>query len=143
MNLFRHDYSDAKHNAQSNLSGITHYVDDGTLRFHKARILACNVHDNGLLLSIIESTAMDMHNTKRGFRYVIFDVFGTTIARVGLDDCVSTKAQAVKGLYAALNQIDAVTHTLEAIDRQQQQAIAEFDELRVKVTAMTQQYKAA
>lgn len=73
------NYSNAKYDAQLNLEGRTHYVDDDSLRFHHAKVLETRVHYNGLLFSLIESTGLDMHNTKRGFRYVIFDLFGNVI----------------------------------------------------------------
>ncbi len=37
MNLYRSESNNPKWNAQSNLSGRTHYVDEDTLRWHKSR----------------------------------------------------------------------------------------------------------
>ncbi|KAH2035914.1 hypothetical protein KXW51_006159, partial [Aspergillus fumigatus] len=75
--LFRTESHDPKTNAQRNLCGRTHYVDDDNLRFHKSRVISARVVDNGLLFAIVTSDALDFENRKRGFRYVIFDVFGT------------------------------------------------------------------
>lgn len=112
-NLYdRKNYSNAKYDAQLNLEGRTHYVDDNTLRFHHARILETRVHDNGLLFSLIESCALDPHNKNRGFRYVIFDLFGNVVARPDLESTFKTSLQARKAMHAVLNTLDAekVTH---------------------------------
>jgi hypothetical protein len=116
MHLYRDESSYAKINAQRNLSGRTHYVDDSTLRFHKSKVLRARVHDNGLLFSVVTSDALDMNGTKRGFRYAIFDIFGNVIARPELADAFKTSEQASKAMYAVLNGIDAFAHTREAIE---------------------------
>ena len=115
-NLYRTESSYAKENAQRNLAGRTHYVDSDTLRFHKSKIVRAAYHDGGLLFSIIESCGLNYQNTKRGFRYVIFDVFGNVVARPQLEDSFKTSEQASKAMYAVLNGIDAVSHTAKAIE---------------------------
>ena len=72
-------YSDPKHGAQRNLSGRTHYADDDTLRFFHARIVGCSPERAGLVLILVESTALDMNNARRAFRFVAFDLFGSVI----------------------------------------------------------------
>ena len=133
MNLYRNESSNAKYDAQRNLSGRTHYVDDDTLRYHHSRVLSSHVVDNGLLFAITESCALDMNNTKRGYRYVIFDVFGTSIERTNLEESFTTSRAACKAMWAALNQIDAKAHTLKAIDDQGRRYAQELDEMRAKV----------
>src|ERR1039457_2523561 len=71
---------DPKYNAQRNLSGITHYVDDDTLKSHHSRVISAGHSHGGLVFNITTSDALDMHNTKRGFRRVVHDVFGTCIS---------------------------------------------------------------
>lgn len=137
MNLFRNESSDAKHNAQRNLEGRTHYVDDGSLRFHKSRILMTRVVSNGLLFALIESCALDMNNTKRGFRYVVFNVFGTVVARPKLEDSYRTHKAAEKGMWAKLNELDAKALTLAAIESATTGYLAEMDSLRKTVEADT------
>lgn len=66
--------SDAKYNAQRNLGGITHYVDDDTLRFHKSRIQCAKTLANGLLFYICTSDALDMNNTRRGLARCVVSV---------------------------------------------------------------------
>lgn len=97
--LYRDESQDPKHNAQRNLSGRTHYVDDDTLRYHHSRILSARVIANGLYFGIVESVALDMHNTSRGYRHVIFNLFGNVVGeRPSLDECVKTSKSAYKAL---------------------------------------------
>ena len=133
MNLYRNESSNAKYDAQRNLSGRTHYVDDDTLRYHHSRVLSSHVVDNGLLFAITESRSLDMHNTRRGYRYVIFDVFGTSIDRKNLDECYTTSKAATKAMWEALNTIDAKAHTLKAIDDQARYHAQDMDRLRADV----------
>lgn len=132
-NFFRTESSDPKINAQRNLAGRSHYVDDDSLRFHKSRINACRIVDNGLLLAIVESVAIDYRNTQRGFRYVVFDVFGHVISRVELDDCWRTSEQALKAMWAYLDTVDAPTHTLTAIENAERCHAEEMADMRKKV----------
>lgn len=113
---FQHESCDAKRDAQANLRNKTHYVDDETLRWHKSRVLSTAPLHEGLLFRITCSDAMDMHNTKRGFRSVVFDAFGTTIDRCGLEDAASTKHMAIKR--SDMEEIDLVAHYRDAIARE-------------------------
>ena len=122
------DYASAKQNAVKNLCDKTHYVDDDTLRFFRSRIVACYVHDNGRLLSIIETLSLDMHHTKRGYRFVIFDVTGKIVSNEKLEDCVSSKAIARKRLHTFLDSIDAKQITLDALAREKQRIENEISE---------------
>lgn len=130
MNLYRDESSNPKWNAQRNLSGRTHYVDDDTLRFHHARILRTHITDDGLLFALIESVALDPNNHTRGFRHVIFDVFGNTISRSALHDCVSTRKAAEKAMWNALNEISAIQVTREGIEREERNHKDEMDRAR-------------
>lgn len=115
VKLFTYESGDPKYNAQRNLSGRTHYVDDDTLRWHKSRVLSSGIIGNawGLLFSITTSDALDMHNTSRGFRCVVFDVFGTTVYRPDLDSTHNTSKAAQKARNEA--EIDLVAHYTKAI----------------------------
>lgn len=136
MNLFRDEISGTKLNAQRNLTGRTHYVDDDTLRWHKSRILSTHITDNGLLLAIVTSDALDMNNTRRGFRYVVFDVFGTVLARPHLAEAFPTKKRTLKAMWAALNSIDAKAHTLAAAHESASAYATEMQQLRDKVQSL-------
>lgn len=100
-----------KDEAQDLLSGRTHYVDDGTLRYHLARVLETQVLAGGAFCAIKESVAIDSQNSKRGQRWVVFDVFGTVLdGRPGLDDTPRTSAAADKQFNAWLATFDPVAY---------------------------------
>lgn len=109
--------SHATFNAQQNLRERTHYVDDDSLRFHKSRILQTYITDDGLLFSLIESVALDWDNTRRGYRYVVFNIFGDVVSRVPLEECSHTRDAARTAMWAFLNATDAKAITLEALER--------------------------
>lgn len=127
--------NDEKYNAQRNLEGRSYYVADSNLRFHHSRVLFSSEYANGLLFAIITSDALDMHNTKRGFRYVIFDICGNVIDRVNLDKSFSSKAKAHKAMEAALALIDAKRATLNAVKREKDSHKLECEMILEMVTA--------
>ena len=133
-NLYQDRDVKPKWNAQHNLAGRTHYVDDETLRWHKSRVLSARAIANGLLFTIVTSDALDMHNTKRGFRYVIFDLFGTVVSRVDLEHAFTSSERATKAMWTALNEIDAVELTLKAIDNAERHFASDMAELRARIT---------
>ncbi len=79
-NIFdRRNSISPKANAQANLSGRTHYVNDDTLRYFFSRIVRTREIEHGLLFLLIELVAGDHQNRSRGFRFVAFDLCGTVI----------------------------------------------------------------
>lgn len=119
--------SNSKADAQRNLHGKTHYVDDDTLRWHKSKVVSTAVLHAGLLYRITCSDALDMNNIRRGFRSVVFDLFGTTIERPKLEDAVSTSQKAIK--LSDEQEIDLLAHYRQAIERelkQRQDAVAQL-----------------
>lgn len=136
MKLYAQLASNPKHNAQRNLEGRTHYVDDDTLRFHKSRIISARAVDQGLLFAIVTSDSLNFENTKRGFRYVVFDIAGEVVSRNELADAVSTSAAATKQMWAWLNQADAKAITLEAIAREERNHAEEMADLRAKLAQL-------
>ena len=54
-NKYTEEHSIPKYNAQRNLAGRSHFVDDDTLRYFGARILNANAVANGRLFVIIHS----------------------------------------------------------------------------------------
>lgn len=133
MNLYRQESSNPKYNAQRNLVGRTHYVDDDTLRFHKSRIISSGTSDRGLLFWLITSDALDHENKSRGFRYVIFDLFGTVLDRPDLEHAFRTSTQARKALWKQLDAIDAIAHTRDAIAKSRRDHADEMDRLQAIV----------
>ena len=110
------------------LEGRTHYVDPNTLRFHKSRILSAHNICNGLLFYVIESCALDMHGTKRGFRGVVFDLYGNILTRSKLEDCLSTRKAAERVMWKEIDLIDPVAANLDAWKRAREYADREFNE---------------
>jgi hypothetical protein len=134
MKLFENHYDNAVGNAQRNLMGRTHYVDPDTLRYHKSRVVYAKASSSGLLFYLITSDALDMQNTKRGFRYAIFDLFGRCLARVELKDAFRTKRQAEMAMWVLPPQpIDEIAHTLEAIAQDRACHAWEMDQLTALV----------
>lgn len=107
---FEDDGYSPKDVAQNQLTGKTHYVDSDTLSFHKSRVLACFATDHGALFSLVESVALDMRNTKRGFRYVVFDLGGQVLTRAALEGSFSTRKAAEKALWEWLDGFDVAAH---------------------------------
>ncbi|QCQ61897.1 hypothetical protein Barba19A_gp057 [Rheinheimera phage vB_RspM_Barba19A] len=117
LNRFRQESSDAKYNAQKNLSGLTYYYDDDTMKYHKSRILSCNITHEGLLLGTVESFAD--YNGKRLYRPVIFNVLGQVIHRpLQIESCFNKSDKALASMWEELNKIDAVSHTKQAVIEQ-------------------------
>jgi len=86
------------HYAQDQLTGRTHYVDESTLKFFHARVIGAHWDAEGLLFWIVESSATDPDNNGRGFRPVVFDIFGEVVYRPDLADMVKTSDKA-RALY--------------------------------------------
>ena len=105
-----------KTNAQGNLDGRTHYVDSPTLRFFNSRIVSALPVSNGAFYKIIESASLDHTNTKRGFRAVLFDIFGTVVYRPALEECFTNKEKADKGFYWWFETFNEYEHYQQALD---------------------------
>ena len=133
MRLYKQESSYPKVNAQQNLCGRTHYVDDDTLRFHRSRVLSARHTDEGLLFAITTSDSLDYNHTKRGFRYVIFDVFGNVVERVKIEDAFKRHESCIKAMWKAVNALDAKAITYKAISNAERQYVREIEELRTAV----------
>ena len=103
-------YSEPVAMAQDQLTGRTHYVDPDSLRFHHARVLRARVICSGLFLRIVESCAADYENTKRVFRFVVFDVWGNVVERQNFDNSYSSTDKALKGFDEWLADFDPIEY---------------------------------
>ena len=133
VNLYRNDFDNPKVNAQRNLAGRTHYVDDDTLRYHKSRIIKARAVDNGLFFALVESVAVDPpgYGNRREFRFVIFDVFGHVVGnRPELGNGWTKSATAEKAMWATLDALDAQQVTYGAIERETRHHQSEMIRLR-------------
>jgi len=109
VELFGDKSNDPKHNAQKNLSGRTHYVNDDTLRFFGSRIISAYPTNDGLFFKIVESVATDHNKSRRGFRVVVFDLFGCAVFRPSFDECTSSSA-AAENYYSKKHDTDTWKH---------------------------------
>lgn len=116
LRKFQNMYMRPKADAQHNLRGRSFYVDDDTLKYHKARVLNCAPACDGLAYWIIESYAVDYENRSRAFRSVVFDICGNIVHRIALDEGYKTEKAARKALDAFLESFDAVSHTKGALE---------------------------
>ena len=123
-----HYFSQAKHIAQEALLGRTHYVDDSTLRYFHARITDARTIMDGLFFEIMESSSKDMHNTSRGLRVVVFDVFGETVYRPNIDGMKSTSAAARKA-YEKDFSIDPAAYYAEKLQSRARTLAREVESL--------------
>jgi hypothetical protein len=121
-------FSQPKHEAQEALLGRTHYVTDSTLRYFHARITDARPIMDGLFFEIMESSSKDMHNTARGFRVVVFDVFGEPVYRPNIDGMKSTSAGARKA-YKTDFAIDPAAHYVEKLQSRARTLAREVESL--------------
>ena len=139
MNLYRDESSYPKFNAQRNLQGRTHYVDDSSLRWHKSRVLSARIVNNGLFFAITTSDALDPNNMRRGFRYVIFDIFGNILERPKLEDAFKSHEKCLREMWKILNGIsnaDAKQITREALQRHQASLLREMAQVELQIDAI-------
>jgi len=114
--LYKNEWSMPKVNAQDNLEGRTHYVEPSTLRFFNSRIVSALPVSNGAFYKIVESLSLDHNNTKRGFRAVLFDIFGTVVYRPSLEECYTSTEKANKGFFWWFETFSEYEHYQQAID---------------------------
>ena len=127
-----------KAQAQTALMGRTHYVDPNTLHFHKSRITSAQPISMGAFFLIVESCAADYHNTRRTFRAVCFDIFGTTVYHPDLDSGSSSTQAATTAFYVFWDKFNETTYYQEVLKdktRRTQQAEIIFNQSLLKAAA--------
>lgn len=138
--------SDPTLRAQDALSGRTHYCEPATLRWHKARITSARRISMGAFFMLVESCAADYENTRRVFRAVCFDIFGTVVYRPDLDESSSSTAAAGKAFYKFWNEFDEAEYYAEELKsraRRASEAEVIFNVARFYPHQMPQTEKAA
>ena len=108
-------YSNPTDCAQDQLQGRTHYADPSTLRFFHARILSARPVFDGLFYWITESCSLDPDNERRGYRVVLFDLFGETVYRPDLNGCRKTRSAAETDYQAWANTFNPVAYYRQAL----------------------------
>jgi hypothetical protein len=122
---------DPKYNAQRNLEGRTHYVDDGTLRFFKSRVISSGDVADGLLFVLIESTPGISEDASKTKRAIVFDIFGTVVNdRDSKAAWHKTSDKARDAARAFVAEFDAVTHTIQELERKAQRKEEEAAAIR-------------
>lgn len=114
--LYKNEWTNPKANAQKNLEGRTHYVEPSTLRFFNSRIVSALPVSNGSFFKVIELVSLNHNNTKRGFRAVLFDIFGTVVYRPALEECFTSKEKADSGFYWWFETFNEYKHYQQALD---------------------------
>ena len=120
-NKFHRISDNIKYNAQVNLGGRSHFVDDETLQYFGGRILSACDEAGGRLFVVVYSQKRGFDDRRREFGYAIFDLAGQAISCSGgggrddPDDHFKTSATARKYCAKALAKIDAEQVTADAI----------------------------
>ena len=115
LNTYDDRGSDPTLRAQDALSGRTHYCEPATLRWHKARITSARRISMGAFFMLVESCAADYENTRRVFRAVCFDIFGTVVYRPDLDESSTSTATATTAFYKFWNEFDQAAYYQEEL----------------------------
>jgi hypothetical protein len=104
--------------AQRNLEGRTHYVDDSTVKSFAAKVHSVHVLEDGLILGMVESIqAGATAETGRVYRPVFFDVFGNIVFRPEIEDSFKTQKSAQAEFWKRADDIDPVKATLEGVEK--------------------------
>ena len=127
--LYTHRRDDNTCDAQENLEGRTYYVEPGTLRFHHSRIVGGGVHLCGAAYRVLEVTALDYDNTRRGYRAVLFDLTGRTIYHPKLEQCHRTKEQAMRAFWAWFETFDPLEYYRARINEEADQLARQIERL--------------
>jgi hypothetical protein len=100
----------AKNHAQNSLNGISHYFEESTIRFFKAKIVKTSVLFDGLVFVSIESSALNFDNTKRGYRFAAFDCFGNVIQKADIEQARASISAANSDLKKWLDSFDVLEY---------------------------------
>jgi hypothetical protein len=137
--LYGNKSSYPKNNAQLNLAGRSHFAEDSTLRYFGSRINSAHETESGLLFYIVESSFLNYDKTERGFRYAIFDIFGTSVARLPVEDALKTSEQARKAMWKELETFDTAEHYKKALDSIAKKADREASQAREAIAQLAEE----
>lgn len=132
--LFSDKSYNARSNAQINLDGKTHYVDNATMRYFGSKILASSDHANGRIFALCESLQAGFDaSAGRVTRYVAFDLFGTVIYHPDIDASFKTREKARKAFYVWFEAFDVDAHYRAAMLARADSLEREAQDLRNEV----------
>lgn len=135
--LYDNKSSYPKNNAQLNLEGRNYFATNGNLRAFGSRINSAHPTASNLLFYVIESSFLDYQKTQRGFKFVVFDIFGEEVQRLSIAEAVSTSEKASKAMFSFLDRFDVVqhyAHKLESIARKANRQAQEAREIVSQIT---------
>lgn len=112
--LFECKSCDPTYNAQRNLEGKTYFVSPDNLKFHRSRVLSSRAIAGGLLFKVTTSDSLDFNHTKRGVRVHLFDVFGTHVWGVDLEQA-SKDSKGANKVFDAAPPFDVAAHYKKAL----------------------------
>lgn len=120
VELFKERAGMPLNQAQRNLEGKTHYVDDKTLASFKARIHSVSIMDEGLILGMVESIqAGPNEESGRVYRPVFFDVFGNEVYKPSIEESQKSLKSAQAEFWKQAEEIDAVQATIDGLKAKQ------------------------
>lgn len=128
-------------NAQDALTGLTHYCDPGTLRYHHSRIVGACVVSCGAFFKVTETCSKDYQNTQRGYRVVLFDLTGEAVYRPSLDELTRTREQADKAFWAWFNQFDELGHYRDKLNRKADKLTRQIADLNRAAQILAEQHE--
>ena len=115
--------------AADQTSGITHYYDKATLRYHGSRITHIETLAEGLLLATICRDSLDYNKTAYGFRVVIHAIDGHCVQRCDLENCHKTKSQAMQELIGLRDRFNPNQVMQQIVMRKQLHVTRELSDL--------------
>ena len=130
-----------KQRAQKQLEGKTHYVDESTLKYFKCRIVSALPVSNGLFFKIIENLPNDPTTNKKGFRAVVFDVFGEIIFRLNLDEMSKTAHLADTAFYKWFEKFNETEHYIRKFQEESNTLQKQANKMRNCVHLLNQTEK--
>lgn len=130
VNLFSNCSGDPKRDTQSNLAGRTHWASDDTLKFFHSRIVGRGVLCDGALFFVISSDALDYLNTRRGFRWHLFDAFGSHVAGPDIENAFKSSDAARKAFWEFFNAFDAEAYYADVLAKRADKLSREAIELK-------------
>lgn len=129
--------------AQDQLMGRTHYADPDTLRYFRARVSYAAPILDGAFFLLIESSSQDPDHTRRGFRCVLFDVFGEVVYRPDMEAMQTSSDRARKDFDAWRESFDPVAYYAQKLAERLARKERELRDLQQATAAVQAAHLAA
>jgi hypothetical protein len=123
--------------AQRNLDGRTHYVDPDTLRCFRSKILHAEHVARGMLYVVVESRGIEAKDGARGMRVVVFNIAGNVVHHSRAARWFRSTRAARKTIPGILEEIDARSVNLAALESLERWGIGELERARRAIDERT------